>query len=169
MGFNCVHASIPLRQGRNLARALVRETLCLPASCAYQAALDRGNRGGDFLNWERSVGTPCNEVKTTEHLAFAAISTKRSAQICRVRERDRSRTTAVSIRGIFDLAFAVTDQRRLSRCMRKHISARSEEIRDPLPFFRWRTLRSRTAYGERMRRPRQVWRNRRAAESVNRS
>src|SRR6185503_17098287 len=63
-----VHACDSASAWRNLARvARPRNTYACLILGAYQAALDRGNRGGDFLNWEPLPLTRhVNEVKSTD-------------------------------------------------------------------------------------------------------
>ena len=63
-----VHACDSAGAWRNLARAArPRNTFACLILGAYQAALDRGNRGGDFLNWEPlPLARHVAEVKATD-------------------------------------------------------------------------------------------------------
>src|SRR6185503_18871993 len=67
-----VHASDSACAWRNLARVSnARNTFACLILGAYQAALDRTNRGGDFLNWEPlPLPNHLSQVKATEGSAL---------------------------------------------------------------------------------------------------
>ena len=63
-----VHASDSANAWRNMARVSnARNVYACLILGAYQVALDRSNRGGDFLNWQpMPVPRLLNGIKTTE-------------------------------------------------------------------------------------------------------
>src|SRR5205085_9837347 len=63
-----VHACDSANAWRNMARVSnARNTFACLILGAYQVALDRGNRGGDFLNWQPlPVDWHLNQIKATD-------------------------------------------------------------------------------------------------------
>jgi hypothetical protein len=140
-----VHACDSANAWRNLSHAgLPRQTITCLILSAYQAALDRGNRGGDFLHWEPYPRADAREkVKATEADALL-----READAA-IRNKDQALTTAVVARygelghpakPVFDLLlrYAVSEDGALHA--EKFYRTTSEEFAATRPAFRWRQL-----------------------------
>jgi hypothetical protein len=140
-----VHACDSAGAWRNLARvARPRNTFACLILGAYQAALDRGNRGGDFLNWQ--------PLPLTRHLAEVK-STERQTLLGELEEAVRGnlqgRASGVvqryidlghDPRGIFDLLrrFAISEDGALHA--EKFFRTVTEEFATTRPAFRSRQL-----------------------------
>lgn len=140
-----VHASDSANAWRNMARVSGRRNkfACLILG-AYQAALDRVNRGGDFLDWDA--------FPTPEQLA--SVESKRAEDLLRgaeeaIRANDQMRACAIvkrygelelPERPVFDLLlrFATSEDGALHG--EKYYGTVSEEFRAARPAFRWRQL-----------------------------
>jgi hypothetical protein len=140
-----VHASDSACAWRNLARVSnSRNTFACLILGAYQAALDRTARGGDFLNW--------SPLPLTHHVA--AIQTTDGAALLRetdeaIRQNLQAHAAAAvhrygelghDPRPVFDLLlrYAVSEDGSLHA--EKFYGTVSEEFRTLRPAFRWREL-----------------------------
>jgi hypothetical protein len=138
-----VHASDSANAWRNLAQ------VSNPRNCfaslilgAYQVALDRTARGGDFLNWQPlPLARHLDEIKTTEAEALlreaeAAIRGNLQAKVSAVVQRYGELGHAP--RPMFDLflRFAVSEDGALHA--EKYYRTVSEEFAATRPAFRWR-------------------------------
>src|SRR5436190_9584601 len=140
-----VHATDSANAWRNMARVSNSRNCCASLILgAYQVALDRGARGGDFLNWQplplpRHVG----EIKATEPEALL-----READEA-IRGNLQARASAVihrygelghAPRPIFDLLlrYAVSEDGALHA--EKYYRTVSEEFASTRSAFRWRQL-----------------------------
>jgi len=140
-----VHACDSANAWRNMARVSnARNTFACLILAAYQVALDRTARGGDFLNWQ-PLPTPrhLNEVKTTDPEALLReaeeairgnLQAKASAVIHRYGELGHAP------RPVFDLMlrYAVSEDGSLHA--EKYYRTVSEEFAAARPAFRWRQL-----------------------------
>lgn len=138
-----VHASDSANAWRNMAR------VSNPRNCfaslilgAYQMALDRGNRGGDFLNWKPlPVTYHLESVKSTEPDALLRETEEA------IRANLQAKASAIAhrygqlghpARGMFDLLlkYAVSEDGALHA--EKYYRTVSEEFSTARPTFRWR-------------------------------
>jgi len=140
-----VHACDSAGAWRNLARvARPRNTFACLILGAYQAALDRANRGGDFLNWEPlPLARHVDEVKSTERGALLGDLEEA------VRGNLQGRASGIVQRysqlghesaGVFDLLrrFAISEDGALHA--EKFFRTATEEFATTRPAFRWRQL-----------------------------
>jgi hypothetical protein len=140
-----VHACDSSNAWRNMARvANPRNTFACLILGAYQVALDRTNRGGDFLNWQPlPVKWHLDGVKSTE--ADALLREAEEA----IRQNLQSRAAAIvyrygelghAPRPVFDLMlrYAVSEDGALHA--EKYYRTVSEEFSATRPAFRWRQL-----------------------------
>ena len=140
-----VHACDSANAWRNMSRVTnTRNTFACLILGAYQVALDRKNRGGDFLNWEPlPVKWQLDGVKSTE--ADALLREADEA----IRQNLQSRAAAIvhrygelghPARPVFDLMlrFAVTEDGALHA--EKFYRTVTEEFSATRPAFRWRQL-----------------------------
>jgi hypothetical protein len=140
-----VHACDSANAWRNLARvSRPRNTFACLILGAYQAALDRTNRGGDFLNWEPlPLARHVNEVKSTEPDALLRDLDEA------VRGNLQGRASGIvqrygqlghEPRGIFDLLrrYAISEDGALHA--EKYFRTVTEEFNATRPAFRWRQL-----------------------------
>jgi hypothetical protein len=140
-----VHACDSANAWRNIAR-VSNERNCFASLIlgAYQVALDRTARGGDFLNWQPlPVAWHLNEIKTTEPDALlhalddavrGNLQAKASAIVHRYGELGHAP------RPVFDLLlrYAVSEDGSLHA--EKFYRSVSEEFASTRPAFRWRHL-----------------------------
>ena len=140
-----VHACDSANAWRNLARVSNNrnKAICLILG-AYQVAEDRGNRGGDFLNWQpypREEGR--NQVRDVARDALLP------ALNDAIRNRDQARACALvhrygelglPARPVWDqlLGFAISEDGALHA--EKFYRTTSEEFAFLRPAFRWRQL-----------------------------
>jgi hypothetical protein len=140
-----VHASDSSNAWRNMARVgSARNTFACLILSAYQAALDRTNRGGDFLNWQPlPLAQHVERVKETAPEALL----KEAEEA--IRGNLQGRVTAVvhrygelghPARAVFDLMlkYAVSEDGSLHA--EKYYRTVSEEFAATRPAFRWRQL-----------------------------
>ena len=140
-----VHACDSANAWRNMARVTNnRNTFACLILGAYQVALDRTNRGGDFQNWQPvPVKWHLDGIKTTE-----ADKLLREADEA-VRQNLQARTAAIihrygelghAPRPVFDLMlrYAVSEDGALHA--EKYYRTVSEEFASTRPTFRWRQL-----------------------------
>ncbi len=138
-----VHATDSANAWRNIARvANPRNCFASLILGAYQVALDRTARGGDFLNWQPLPFTRhLNEVKPTQQEALLReldgairenLQAKASAIVQRYGELGHE------ARPVFDLLlrFAVSEDGALHA--EKFYRTTSEEFASTRPAFRWR-------------------------------
>jgi hypothetical protein len=140
-----VHACDSANAWRNMARVSnTRNTFACLILGAYQVALDRANRGGDFLNWQPlPVKWQLSQIKSTEPEALL-----READDA-IRQNLQSRAAAIihhygelghPPRPVFDLMlrYAVTEDGALHA--EKYYRTVSEEFSATRPAYRWRQL-----------------------------
>lgn len=140
-----VHACDSAGAWRNLARvARPRNTFACLILGAYQAALDRANRGGDFLNWEPlPLARHVAEVRSTD--AQALLGDLNEA----IRGNLQGRASGIvqrygelgyEPRDVFDLLrrFAISEDGALHA--EKFFRTVTEEFTATRPAFRWRQL-----------------------------
>jgi hypothetical protein len=140
-----VHACDSANAWRNLSRiGLPRQTIACLILSAYQAAFDRKQRGGDFLNWEPYPRADAREkVRTTD-----AATLLREAESA-IRNKDQALATAAvhrygelghPPRPVLDLLlkYAVSEDGALHA--EKYYRTTSEEFLAIRPAFRWRQL-----------------------------
>jgi hypothetical protein len=140
-----VHACDSANAWRNMARVTnSRNTFACLILGAYQVALDRTNRGGDFLNWQPlPVKWHLDGIKSTE--ADALLREADEA----IRQNLQSRAAAIiyrygelghAPRPVFDLMlrYAVSEDGALHA--EKFYRTVSEEFSAARPAFRWRQL-----------------------------
>ena len=140
-----VHACDSAGAWRNLARvARPRNTFACLILGAYQVALDRTNRGGDFTNWqplphERHL----NEVKSTDpegllHDLDEAVRGNLQARATGVVQKYA--TLNHEPRAVFDLLrrYAISEDGALHA--EKFFRTCTEEFNTTRPAFRWRQL-----------------------------
>lgn len=140
-----VHACDSAGAWRNLARvARPRNTFACLILGAYQAALDRANRGGDFLNWEPLPLTRhVAEVKTTDPSGLLrdldeAIRGNLQGRATGIVQRYG--TLGHDSREVFDLlrGYAISEDGSLHA--EKFFRTTTEEFATTRPAFRWRQL-----------------------------
>jgi hypothetical protein len=140
-----VHACDSANAWRNLARvSRPRNTFACLILGAYQAALDRTNRGGDFLNWE--------PLPFARHVAEAKLADA-PALLGQLNEAIRGNLQARASgivqrysdlghdpRGVFDLLrrYAISEDGALHG--EKFFRTVTEEFAATRPAFRWRQL-----------------------------
>ena len=140
-----VHACDSANAWRNMARVTnARNTFACLILGAYQVALDRVNRGGDFLNWEPlPVKWQLDGIKTAE----ADLLLKEADEA--IRQNLQARAAAIihrygelghAPRPVFDLLlrYAVSEDGALHA--EKFYRTVSEEFAGTRPAFRWRQL-----------------------------
>lgn len=140
-----VHACDSANAWRNMARVTnARNTFACLILGAYQVALDRVNRGGDFLNWQPlPVKWHLDGIKSTEAAALL-----READDA-IRQNLQSRAAAIihrygelghAPRPVFDLMlrYAVSEDGALHA--EKYYRTVSEEFASTRPAYRWRQL-----------------------------
>jgi len=140
-----VHACDSANAWRNMARvANARNTFACLILGAYQAALDRTNRGGDFLSWQPvPVKYHLDGLKSTEANALL-----READEA-IRQNLQARAAAIvhrygelghAPRPVFDLMlrYAVSEDGALHA--EKYYRTVTEEFHATRPAFRWRQL-----------------------------
>jgi hypothetical protein len=138
-----VHASDSANAWRNLARVSnARNCFASLILGAYQVALDRVNRGGDFLNWQPlPLAAHLDQIKVTEADRLLAqteeairgnLQAKASALVARYGELGHSP------RPVFDLLlrYAISEDGALHA--EKFYRTVSEEFAATRPAFRWR-------------------------------
>jgi len=140
-----VHACDSANAWRNLARASnARNSFACLILGAYQAALDRVNRGGDFLHWQPlPLPEHVRQIKQTDPAALvqdaeAAIRGNMQAHACAIVHRYGE--LGHPARPVFDLLlkFAVSEDGSLHA--EKFYRTVSEEFASTRPAFRWRQL-----------------------------
>jgi len=140
-----VHASDSANAWRNLARVSnARNTFACLILGAYQVALDRTQRGGDFQNWSPlPVQWQLDRVKSTEADALLreadeAIRQNLQAQVTAVASRYAELGHAP--RPMFDLMlrYAVSEDGALHA--EKYYRTVTEEFETTRPAFRWRQV-----------------------------
>src|SRR3989440_3131038 len=140
-----VHACDSACAWRNLARVSnTRNTFACLILGAYQVALDRTNRGGDFLNWQPlPLPQHVNLVKSTEPTAL--LSEAEDA----IRQNLQARAAAIvhrygelghEPRPIFDLFLRYATSEDGSLHAEKYYRTVTEEFTSARPAFRWRQL-----------------------------
>jgi hypothetical protein len=138
-----VHASDSANAWRNIARASnVRNTMVSLILGAYQVAVDRAQRGGDFLNWkpypvaEARAKIKAKEAKALLQEAEDAIRNRDQVKVCAVVHRYGELGHAH--RPIFDLLlrYAVSEDGALHA--EKYYRTVTEEYARARPAFRWR-------------------------------
>ena len=140
-----VHACDSANAWRNLARvSRARNTFACLILGAYQMALDRVNRGGDFLKWEPlPLARHVEQIKATDAAALL-----READDA-IRQNLQARAAAIihrygelshAPRGVFDLMlrYAVSEDGALHA--EKFYRTVTEEFTATRPAFRWRQL-----------------------------
>lgn len=140
-----VHACDSANAWRNLARVSnARNTFACLILGAYQAALDRVNRGGDFLHWQPlPLPEHVEQVKQTDAAALlgdaeTAIRGNMQAHACAIVHRYGQ--LGHPARPVFDLLlkYAVSEDGSLHA--EKYYRTVSEEFASTRPAFRWRQL-----------------------------
>jgi hypothetical protein len=140
-----VHACDSANAWRNMARiSNARNTFACLILSAYQMALDRTNRGGDFLNWQPvPVAWHLDQVKATD--AGGLLKEAEEA----IRGNLQARASAIvhrygqlgyPERPVFDLMlkYAVSEDGSLHA--EKYYRTASDEFASTRPAFRWRQL-----------------------------
>jgi uncharacterized protein with PIN domain len=140
-----VHACDSANAWRNVARvADPRNAVVSLLLGAYQVALDRVQRGGDFLRWEPYPRAEARE-KVTAREADALLREAEAA----IKDKDQARASAAvhrygelghPARPVFDLLlkYAVSEDGALHA--EKYYRTVSEEFAGSRPAFRWRQL-----------------------------
>ncbi len=140
-----VHACDSANAWRNIARVgNTRNVFSSLILGAYQVALDRVNRGGDFLNWDPlPVVRHLERIDTQEpeallHQLDLAIRDNLQARACAVTHRYGE--LGHPARGVFErlLGYAVSEDGALHA--EKYYRTVSEEFAAARPAFRWRQL-----------------------------
>lgn len=140
-----VHACDSANAWRNMATASnPRNTAACLILGAYQVALDRTNRGGDFLNWpphprpEDFESVRSTEVGALTNELNAAIRANEQALACAL--VDRIGEQGGSPRAVFDLllGYAISEDGALHA--EKYYRTTREEFASTRPAFRWRQL-----------------------------
>ena len=140
-----VHACDSAGAWRNLARvARPRNTFACLILGAYQAALDRTNRGGDFLNWEPlPLARHVAEVKATDPTGLLgeldeAVRGNLQARASGIVQRYGA--LGHDSRGVFDLLrhYAISEDGALHA--EKFFRTVTEEFAATRAAFRWRQL-----------------------------
>jgi hypothetical protein len=140
-----VHACDSANAWRNMARAAnARNTFASLIEGAWQVALDRVQRGGDFLNWE-----PHPRPELLEKVKAASPEDLLKEADGAIRENDQARAAAIvhrygelghPPRQVFDLLlrYAVSEDGALHA--EKYYRTVAEEFASTRPAFRWRQL-----------------------------
>jgi hypothetical protein len=140
-----VHACDSAGAWRNLARvARPRNTFACLILGAYQAALDRVNRGGDFMHWEPlPLARHVAEARATDQEGLlreldAAVRGNLQAHATGIVQRYSQ--LGFEPRAIFDLlrGFAISEDGALHA--EKFFRTTTEEFASTRPAFRWRQL-----------------------------
>jgi hypothetical protein len=140
-----VHACDSANAWRNIARVSnARNQVISLILGAYQAALDRRNRGGDFLNWkpypiaEARAKIKARGAKALLQQAETAIRNKDQVQVCAVVHRYGE--LGHPARPIFDLLlkYAISEDGALHA--EKYYRTVTEEFASTRAAFRWRQL-----------------------------
>jgi hypothetical protein len=140
-----VHACDSANAWRNMARVSNARNICACTILgAYQVALDRVNRGGDFQNWQPlPVPWVLNQVKTTEPEALL----RELDEAIRGNLQARAATIAyrygeldLPARPVFDLLlkYAISEDGALHA--EKYYRTVTEEYATTRPAFRWRQV-----------------------------
>jgi hypothetical protein len=140
-----VHASDSANAWRNMARfSNPRNAFACLILGAYQVALDRVNRGGDFQNWQpHPIATHLDRVKTTDPKALLAEAEEA------IRGNLQARAAAIihrygelghPHRGAFDLMLRYATSEDGALHAEKYYRTASEEFATTRPAFRWRQL-----------------------------
>jgi hypothetical protein len=140
-----VHASDSANAWRNMARVSnARNTFACLILGAYQVALDRGARGGDFLNWEAlplqnhvrgvTATEPETLIRDLDEAVRANLQGRSSAIV------HRYGSLGHDARGVFDvlLRYAVSEDGALHA--EKYYQTVSDDFAMARPAFRWRHL-----------------------------
>ena len=140
-----VHACDSACAWRNLARVSnARNTFACLILGAYQVALDRTNRGGDFLNWSPlPLQNHISQIKSTESTAVlreADDAIRQNLQAHAAAAVHRYGELGHDPRPVFDLLlrYAVTEDGALHA--EKFYRTVTEEFNSTRPAFRWRQL-----------------------------
>jgi hypothetical protein len=140
-----VHACDSANAWRNLARASnPRNTYACLILGAYQVALDRVARGGDFLNWQPlPLPYHVTQVKQTDPAALlneldTAIRGSLQARACAIVQRYGE--LGHPARGIFDVCLRYATSEDGALHAEKYYRTVSEEFAATRAAFRWRQL-----------------------------
>lgn len=140
-----VHACDSANAWRNLSRvANPRNTFACLILGAYQVALDRVNRGGDFLHWQPlPLAAHVNQIKTTDatallHDAKSAVEGNLQAHACAIATRYCE--LGHDARPMFDLMLGYAISEDGSLHAEKFYRTSSEEFAASRPAFRSRYL-----------------------------
>jgi hypothetical protein len=140
-----VHACDSAGAWRNLARvARPRNTFACLILGAYQAALDRVNRGGDFLHWEPlPLARHVAEAKATDQeglLRELDVTVRGNLQAHATGIVQRYGQLGHDPKAVFDLlrGFAISEDGALHA--EKFFRTTTEEFASTRPAFRWRQL-----------------------------
>jgi hypothetical protein len=139
-----VHVRLGERVAQSRPCVAPRNTFACLILGAYQAALDRTNRGGDFQNWEPlPLARHVNEVKSTEpeellHDLDEAVRGNLQGRASGIVQRYGD--LGHEPRGIFDLLrrYAISEDGALHA--EKYFRTVTEEFNATRPAFRWRQL-----------------------------
>lgn len=140
-----VHASDSANAWRNMARVgNPRNTFACLVLGAFQVALDRAGRGGDFLNWEPlPIKGQVDALKQTDATTLLAAADEA------IRGNLQARASAIVQRyanlghdpcGLFDLMLRYATSEDGSLHAEKYYGTCSEEFARTRPAFRWRHL-----------------------------
>jgi hypothetical protein len=140
-----VHACDSANAWRNLARVSnARNTFACLILGAYQVALDRVNRGGDFLNWQPlPLQRHVDDLKTDDAKVLLAELEKAIAGNLQARASAivaRFGRAGHDSRAIFDLLLKYAISEDGSLHAEKYYRTVSEEFAVTRPSFRWRQL-----------------------------
>jgi len=140
-----VHACDSANAWRNLARVSnARNTFACLILGAYQVALDRTGRGGDFLNWSPlPVKWQLDQIKSTDADALLKEADEAIRQNLQARAAaivSRYSELGYAPRPVFDLMlrYAVSEDGALHA--EKYYRTVTEEFTSARPAFRWRQL-----------------------------
>jgi hypothetical protein len=140
-----VHACDSANAWRNLARVSnARNTFACLILGAYQVALDRGNRGGDFLNWQplpmpqHVAGVTSTDPTTLLHELEEAVRGNLQARSAAIVQRYGD--LGHSPRGVLDLMLRYATSEDGSLHAEKYYRTTSDEFACTRPAFRWRQL-----------------------------
>ncbi len=140
-----VHACDSANAWRNMARfSNPRNAFACLILGAYQVALDRVQRGGDFLNWQpHPISTHLDRVKTTDPTTLLAEAEEA------IRGNLQARAAAIihrygelghPHRAAFDLMLRYATSEDGALHAEKYYRTVSEEFASTRPAFRWRQL-----------------------------
>jgi hypothetical protein len=140
-----VHASDAANAWRHMARvAGPRNAACCLIMGAYQASIDRVERGGDFLNWQPRPWAEHDLSRLADDAGDLLAKTEAA-----IRANDQARACALvacygerrgPARNMFDLLlkYAVSEEGALHA--EKYYRTVAEEFAETRPAFRWRHL-----------------------------